>query len=599
MDEYRAPLQDIRFVLEHIVDLSGLAALPGFEHAEPDVVAGLLEEAGKFTSEVLSPLNRSGDLEGARLLDGQVVTPSGFREAYQKFTAAGWGSVGLDEAYGGGGLPHAVAIAVQEMVQSANMSFGLCPALGEGAIEALQHHGSDTLKAAFLPRLVPGAWAATMNLTEPQAGTDLGALRCSAERADDGSYRIRGTKIFITFGDHDLTENVVHLVLARTPDAPAGPRGISCFLVPKYLVGPAGELGERNDVRVVSLEHKLGIHGSPTCVMSFGEADGAVGYLIGEENRGLQYMFTMMNHERIFVGCQGVALAQRAYQEASAYARERRQGRAVGGELAPGESSPIVDHADVRRMLLTIRSGVEAARCLLYVTAGTGDRAERHPDPQQRKRCAEQLALLTPVAKAWCTELGVELTSLAMQVFGGMGYVEETGVPQLYRDVRITPIYEGTNGVQAMDLVTRKLPMEGGAVVRGYLAEIRELCGGIGDAADPLAAARDSLLRATGALADASAWLLARMESDPRSVAAAATPYLMMFGEVAGGRYLLQAALEARRQLAAGRGEGGFLRDKITVARFYAEQILPRAVARLPAVTAGADTLFAIDAGGL
>jgi len=595
MDDYRAPLQDILFALNQIADLPGLATLPGFEHAEPEVVAGLLEEAGKFMSEVLSPLNRSGDLEGARLVDGEVVTPGGFRDAYQKFSEAGWGAVGLDEAHGGGGLPHAVAIAVQEMVQSANMSFGLCPALGEGAIQALRHHGSDALKATFLPKLVPGVWSATMNLTEPQAGTDLGALRCSAERADDGSYRIRGTKIFITFGDHDLTENVVHLLLARTPDAPSGPRGISCFLVPKFLVGPAGEIGARNDLQVVSLENKLGIHGSPTCVMSFGEAEGAVGYLIGEENRGLQYMFTMMNHERIFVGCQGLAIAQRAYQEAASYARERRQGRAIGSDTAAGESSLIIDHADVRRMLLTIRSSLDAMRCLLYVTAASGDRAEHHPDPEERARFAARSALLTPVVKAWITDRGVELTSLAMQVFGGMGYVEETGIPQLYRDVRITPIYEGTNGIQAQDLVTRKLPLEGGAVVRSYLDEIRSLCGEIRDSRDPLAKARDSLSRAVDSLGEAGEWLLARSESDPRSVAAGASPYIAMFGDVAGGYYLLKSALVARQQLQAG-GDDSFLRDKVAAARFYAEQVLPRAVAQLPAITAGAATLFEIDA---
>jgi alkylation response protein AidB-like acyl-CoA dehydrogenase len=369
MSEYRAPLEDIRFVLTHVVGLSELAEFPGFESADPELVAGLLEEAGKFMTEVLSPLNRSADTEGAHLENGVVTTPSGFREAYAKFADAGWGSVGLDADFGGGGLPRTLAIVVQEMVASANMTFGLCPALGEGAMEALRDHGSAELQQAYLPKLVPGEWSATMALTEPHAGTDLGALRTTAERVDDGSYRLRGTKIFITFGDHDLTENIIHLVLARTPDAPPGVKGISCFIVPKFLVGPDGTLGARNDVKVISLERKLGIHGSPTCVMSYGEESGAVAYLIGEENRGLSYMFTMMNRERLFVACQGLAIAERAYQFAAEYARERRQGRAVGSRLAPGEMSPIIDHADVRRMLLTMRATIEAMRCLLYATA--------------------------------------------------------------------------------------------------------------------------------------------------------------------------------------------------------------------------------------
>ncbi|MFQ5416181.1 MAG: acyl-CoA dehydrogenase C-terminal domain-containing protein [Myxococcota bacterium] len=597
MNEYRAPLADIRFLLEHVVEIGELSKIPGYEHAEPEVVAGLLEEAAKFMAEVLSPLNRQGDLQGARLVDGVVRSPDGFREAYQKFTAAGWGAVGLDERHGGGGLPYVVATVVEEMIQSANMSFGLCPALGGGAIEALRHHGSEALKATFLTKLVSGEWSATMNLTEPQAGTDLGALRTSAERAEDGNYRIKGTKIFITYGDHDLTDNVIHLVLARTTDAPAGVRGISLFLVPKFLVGPGGEIGERNDLKVVSLEHKLGIHGSPTCVLNFGEdAGGATGYLLGEENRGLQYMFTMMNHERLFVGCQGVAIAERAYQEAAHYARERRQGRAIGSDAVAGESSVIIEHADVRRMLMTMKATIEGMRGLLYDTAATDDLAERHPDAAVRGRSSARVALLTPVVKAWLTDAGVEVTSLAMQVFGGMGYVEETGMPQFYRDVRITPIYEGTNGVQAMDLVSRKLPMEGGAVVAAYLGDIDSLCGELSDAGGALAHSGAQLAAAVVGLREATEWLLERSESDPRSVAAAASPYLRMFGIVAGAYYLMKSALIARR-LQESSPDDSFLRNKQATARYYAEQLLPDAVAKLAAVTAGSDSLFEIPAG--
>jgi len=595
MGEYRAPLEDIGFVLEHIVGLADLAALPGFESADPELVAGLLEEAGKFMSEVLSPLNRTADLEGATLADGVVTTPAGFREAYAKFAEAGWGSVGLDAEYGGGGLPRTLAIVVQEMVASANMTFGLCPALGEGAIEALGDHGSDVLKQTYLPKLVPGEWSATMALTEPHAGTDLGALRCSAERQADGSYRLRGTKIFITFGDHDLTDNIIHLVLARTTDAPPGVKGISCFIVPKFLVGPDGAIGARNDVHVVSLEHKLGIHGSPTCVLQFGESEGAVGYLIGEENRGLQYMFTMMNRERLFVACQGLAIAERAYQLASEYARERRQGRAVGARLAPGEMSPIIEHADIRRMLLTMRSTIEGMRCLLYATAQAADFAANHPDASVREKHAALAALLTPVAKVWLTDSGVEITSLAIQIHGGMGYVEETGVPQLFRDARITPIYEGTNGVQAIDLVTRKLPMSGGAVVRGLIGEMRDLDAALAEAGESFADLRRQLADAVASFEEATEWLLARFEADPLAITAGATPYAQMFGGVIGGYYLARSALAAQALLDGGE-PSSFAANKIATARFYAAQILPLAQARSAAVTAGGDPLFAIAA---
>jgi len=595
MSEYAAPLEDITFLLEHVVGLADLAALPGYEDAQPDFVAALLEEAAKFMGEVLSPLNRIGDLEGSRIEGDRVATPSGFREAYAKFREAGWGAVGLPTEYGGAGLPQTVAIAVQEMNVSANMAFALCPSLGEGAIAALRDHGSDELKRLYLPKLVPGEWTASMCLTEPQAGSDLAALRTTATREVDGSYRIKGTKVFITWGDHDMADNVVHLVLARTPEAPPGVRGISCFIVPKFLVGPDGVIGARNEVDVVSLEHKLGIHASPTCVMNFGEVEGAVGYLIGEENRGLEYMFTMMNHERILAGCQGLAIAERAYQRAVEYAREREQGRAFGSDRPKGVSSPIIDHADVRRMLLTMKSTIEAMRCLLYTASKASDLASLHPDAEIRARNEARLALLTPIAKLWLSEQGAEVASLAIQVHGGMGYVEESGVAQYYRDSRVISIYEGTSGIQALDLVTRKLQMDGGAAVRDYLDELRALDAELAAAGEALAVVRENLAGAVRALAEASEWLLERNERDPRSVIAAATPYARMFSEVAGAGCLARSALVAMRLLADGRDDAS-LANRLVTARFFAEHVLPGAVARMSAITAGGDVLFAIDA---
>jgi alkylation response protein AidB-like acyl-CoA dehydrogenase len=594
MSEYAAPLEEMIFALEHIADLGRLNALPGYEDADPALVRDLLEQAGRFMTDVMSPLNAVGDREGARLQDGAVHMPEGFREAYQQYVKAGWGAVAFDPEYGGGGLPYTVAVVITEMLASANMSFGLCPALGEGAIEALAHHGSEALKRTYLSRLVSGEWSATMDLTEPQAGSDLGAIRTQAVPQSDGSYRISGTKIFITFGDHDLTENVIHLVLARTPGAPAGSRGISCFIVPKFLVRPDGGLAERNDLSVVSLEHKLGIHASPTCVMSYGERGGATGFLIGEENQGLRYMFTMMNRERIFVGTQGLGIAERAYQRALAYARERRQGRAIGLEPSGGEMSPIIDHADVRRMLFTMKSQIDAMRCLLYSTAAAADISARHPGDDERALASERLALLTPVVKAWLSDAAVEIASLGIQIHGGVGYVEETGAAQHLRDARIAPIYEGTNGIQALDLVMRKLPMQDGAVVRRFLEEMRaadaELTG-----AD-LDDIRAGLAEGVGTLARATDWLLERIRTDPRDVAAAAGPYLRLFGCVVGAYYVARSACVARRR-AAETEDGRFLAAKIGSARFYIGQLLPQATGLLPAICAGASPLFDADPG--
>ena len=424
-------------------------------------------------SEVLAPLNRSGDRQGVRVEGDEVRTADGFADAYRRYVDAGWGGVPFDPAYGGGGFPWAVALALQEMLTAANMSFSLCPLLTQGAVDMLSHHGSEEQKETWLPKLVSGEWTGTMNLTEPQAGSDVGALATRAVPADDGTWRITGQKIFITYGEHDLADNIVHLVLARVPDAPPGTRGISCFIVPKYLLDADGRPGVRNDLRVVSTEHKVGIHASPTCVMSYGDRGGAVGYLIGEPNAGMRYMFTMMNNARLSVGLEGLALAERAYQQAASYARERRQGVAIGSPA--GEPSPIVEHADVRRMLMTMRASIEAMRGLLYLDGGAVDRAAHHPDAEERTRWANRVALLTPVCKAWCTDLGVELTSLAVQVHGGMGYIEETGVAQHWRDLRIAPIYEGTNGIQAMDLVGRKLTLDGGQPLKELLSDVGAL----------------------------------------------------------------------------------------------------------------------------
>ena len=547
MADYRPPLEDIRFVLRNVVDLAALT--------DADAVEGLLEEAGRFFAQEIAPTNRAGDLEGLTLEDGAVTTPAGFKEAYRRYVDAGWGAVPFDPEYGGGGFPWLVAIALQEMITSANMSFSMAPLLTQGAIEMLAHHASEAQRNEYLPNMVSGAWTGTMNLTEPQAGSDVGAVRTKAEPRADGTYGITGQKIFITFGEHDLTENIIHLVLARTPTAPPGTKGISCFIVPKVLAD-----GTRNAVTCVGLEHKMGIHASPTCVLAY---EDATGYLIGEENEGMRFMFTMMNNARLSVGLQGLAIGERAYQDARAYARERLQGRAPG--TPPGTQSPIVEHADVRRMLLTMRSLVEAMRGLVYLNAESIDLARAGDEARQ-----ELADLLTPITKGWCTDMGVEVTSLAVQVHGGMGYIEETGVAQHYRDARIPPIYEGTNGIQAMDLVGRKLPMRGGGVVKDLLARM-------GDGASP------ALADAVAAVGEATDWLIEHGLADPQDALAGSVPYLRMWG-VTLGSWLL-----ARSAAAAGPGS-----DKEVVSRFFDAHVLPQARAALPGVTAGAGVLYEI-----
>ena len=598
MAEYVPPLRDIRFVLEQLVDLRGLSKLEAYGHADPGTVLGVIEESGRFMAEVVGPLNRVGDTAGSTLDgDGNVTTPPGFRETYRQYVDAGWGAVPFPQEFGGGGFPWLVAVVMQEMMASASMAFSLCPLLTQGAIDMLAQHGSPAQQVTYLERMVSGEWAGTMNLTEPQAGSDLGAVRAKAVPAGDGTWRITGQKIFITYGEHDLAGNIIHLVLARVPGAPRGTRGISCFIVPKYLVNGDGSLGARNDLRCVSIEHKLGIHASPTCVMSYGDADGAVGYLIGEANQGMRYMFTMMNTARLSVGLQGLALGERAYQDALRHAQERRQGRAVGAPA--GEPPPIVEHPDVRRMLLTMKAYIEAMRAILYTNAVSIDLARHHYDQAEREARRELVDLLTPISKAWCTDLGVDLASIGLQVHGGMGYVEKTGVAQYLRDSRISPIYEGTNGIQAIDLVMRKVPMRGGAVVADLLGQIEALDLELAAVGPELDLMRPSLAGGVSALREATSWIVSRSQTEPNDALAGATPYLRLFGLVIGGWLMARSALAARQLLRNASGpDAVFLQDKISTALFYTDQLLPQAAGLLPAVTAGAEQLFRIDFKG-
>jgi 3-(methylthio)propanoyl-CoA dehydrogenase len=590
MTTYSAPLNDIRFVFEHVTPLSELASLEAFSHADPDLVLGLLEEAGRFASQAIAPTNRDGDLEGSRLDGDQVVTPESFKRVYSQYVEAGWGAVQHPTEFGGGGFPLLVANAVKEMITSANMAFSLGPLLTTGAVYLLEHHGDDEQLQTYVPKMVSGEWTGTMNLTEPQAGSDVGAVTTKAVPQDDGSYRITGQKIYITYGEHDLADNIIHLVLARLPDAPPGTKGISLFLVPKYHVQDDGSLGERNDVKVIGLEHKLGIHASPTCTMAFGEDDGgAVGYIVGEPHTGMRSMFTMMNDARLGVGLQGLAIAERAYQQSVEYAQERRQGRAPTAEK--GEQSPIIEHADVRRMLLTMKAYIEAMRCLTYANAFALDQAHRAEDAGVREHQQKVADLLTPLSKAWCTDLGVELTSIAVQIHGGMGYVEETGVAQHYRDAKIAAIYEGTNGIQALDLVGRKLPYDGGAFVKGFIGELRDIADELPDGLSSIA---DHLRDGIGSLEEATDWIFAHSEN-PNDVFAGATPYLRLFGTVVGGAYLARGAAAAQRQLDAGEGDTEFLESKVVTARFYAEQLLPQVHGLVGASTAGAGDLYALS----
>ena len=595
MADYRPPLRDVNYVLDHLVDLGGLCELPAFATLDPDTMKGVLEENARFVADVIAPLNRVGDTVGSVFepATNTVRTPDGFIDAYHQYVDAGWGGVPFPEVYDGGGFPWLVGIVMQEFISSANMAFSMAPLLTQGAIDLLMHHGSEEQKEKYLKRMVTGEWTGTMNLTEPQAGSDVGAVRTKAVPQADGTYRIFGTKIYISFGEHDMAENIVHLVLARTPDAPAGTKGISCFIVPKYLVNDDGSLGARNDVKVVSIEHKMGIKASPTCVMSYGEDDGAIGYLIGEENRGMSYMFTMMNNARLSVGLEGLSLAERAYQDALQYSQERRQGRAPGAPA--GEMSLIIDLPDVRRMLLTMRSIVDALRAIIYVNAHALDMAAHHPDEDVRQKNQELVELLIPVSKGFGTDMGIEATSLAIQVFGGMGYIEESGVPQHFRDARITSIYEGTNGIQAMDLVGRKLPMRAGGVMDDYLTQVSALVARLDDAGPEFSGIRDRIDESLACVRNTVIWLMEHGIADVRNALAGATPFLRMFGLLVGARYLADSALAAKADIDACLGDAEYLNARITVARFYCDNLLPGVLGLESAVTAGFADLYAIS----
>jgi alkylation response protein AidB-like acyl-CoA dehydrogenase len=586
---YRAPVADIAFALKHCTSMSS-AAVSATEVGElgEDLIDAVLEQAGRFATDVIAPLNALGDRHGAPFQDGAVTMPSGWKRAYQAWAAAGWNGIAAPMEWGGQGLPHALNAACVEMWNSASMAFGIGPVLTMSAIEALAAHGSDELKRRYLTKLVSGDWMGTMQLTEPQAGSDLSLLRTKAERAGNGGYRITGQKIFITYGEHDLTDNIIHFVLARLPDAPAGTRGISLFLVPKFLLNPDGSLGARNDLRAHSVEHKLGIHASPTCTMVYGDHGGATGFLVGGEHDGLACMFTMMNLARLAVGLQGVGIAERATQQALAYARERKQGRAPGSD---SKTVPIIAHPDVRRMLLSMRALTRAARALCYSTAAAIDRSRDVVDIAKSKAAHERASLLTPVAKAFSTDIGIQVASLGVQVHGGMGYIEETGAAQHLRDARIAVIYEGTNGIQAIDLVTRKLPLSGGAAVKSFLQDARAIVAQVDGNNNPgfgwtgvrLAEALDSLERS-------GEWLLAQLKRSPQAALAGATPYLQLFGYAAGGVLLAQEALAALR---IGNGEPA---ARVALARFFAEHFAVSAPALEREIIEGSDSLLNVDA---
>ncbi|ANL39403.1 MULTISPECIES: acyl-CoA dehydrogenase [Rhizobium] len=584
---YKAPVEEIAFTLKHVAGMSEVMSSGLFGELGDDLVDAILSEAGRFATEEVAPLSDIGDRQGARLVDGEVRLPDGWRDLYRNWIAGGWNGLTAPQAFGGQALPDMLNVASLEMWNSGSMAFALAPTLTMGAIEAVHIHGSAALKETYLEKMVSGEWTGTMNLTEPHAGSDVGALKARAERRPDGSYRIFGQKIFITWGEHDAADNIIHLVLARLPDAPAGTRGISLFLVPKFLVNDDGSLGPRNDLFCHSLEHKLGIHGSPTCTMIYGDGrfggeKGAIGWLVGEENKGLACMFTMMNNARLAVGMQGVAIAEAATQKALAYARERTQGRAPGS-TGPG-MSPIVDHPDVARMLLTMKALTQGSRAISYACAHAIDMSRRAGDSRHWQ---ERAALLTPIAKAFSTDAGVEVASLGIQVHGGMGFIEETGAARYLRDARIAPIYEGTNGIQAIDLVTRKLPLSGGDQVMGFIAELKAIAEAAGRS--NLDGFGETAARLAVAIADldaATAWLLAALADDRAAEAlAGATPYQRLFGLVLTGCYLAKGALA---ESGDGKGEG-----RIALCRFAAENLLAETAALRDRVVNGAASLAA------
>jgi hypothetical protein len=591
---YTPPLKEIRFVLDHLASMPEVATLPGFEEASSDMVDSILGEAARIAENVLAPLNRIGDVQGAKLdADGIARTAEGWGTAWQALVEGGWNGLPFDPARGGMGLPNLLNTAVQEMWHSANMAFALCPMLTQGAVNAVQLYGSDAMKDLYLPKMISGEWTGTMNITEPQAGSDLAATRSRAMPSGD-HYLVTGQKIFITYGDHDLTENIVHLVLARLPDAPAGVKGISLFVVPKFLVNADGSLGARNQVKCVSLERKLGIHGSPTAVLSFGDEGGATGFLVGEPNRGLEYMFAMMNHARLNVAMQGLSIAERAYQQALAYARDRVQGKPLG--WSEGQSKGIVNHPDVRRLLMGMKARIEAMRGILYTAAAAVDVSHHHADEAARGRAGLLVDLLTPIAKGWCTETGQQLASDGVQVHGGMGFIEETGAAQHLRDARITTIYEGTTAIQANDLINRKILRDGGTAANGLLDEIATLGGELsGHADDALRVTGAELVSAVNEAKQAVAWVLTAAKEDARLPAAASVTLLELMGVVTGGWQLARAARVAVERLAEGDSDTAFLSAKPLTARFYATHVLPKAAALRATVVNGSASVMALS----
>jgi alkylation response protein AidB-like acyl-CoA dehydrogenase len=582
---YRAPVRDIRFALEEIAAMDSLKATGAFPEFSSDLTPAILDEAAKLANDVLAPLNWDGDQQGCTLKDGAVTTPKGFKDAYDKFVEGGWQGLQFPTEAGGMGLPKALGCALMEMLQSSNMAFGLGPMLSFGAIESLIEVGTDEQREIYLPKIISGEWTATMNLTEPQAGSDVGALRTKAEPNGDGSWAITGQKIYITWGEHDCAENIVHLVLARTPDGAPGTKGISLFLVPKFLPDEAGNPGERNAVTAIGLEHKMGIHGSPTCTMEYA---GAKGWLVGEEFKGMAGMFIMMNSARLNVGVQGVGIAERAYQQALAYAKDRRQGKAIKGE-GPGPHA-IIDHPDVRRTLALMKAKIEAARAICFHAAVEADLAAHGDDAEEKAWSKRREDLLIPIAKAWSTDMGVEVASLGVQVHGGMGFIEETGAAQHYRDARIAPIYEGTNGIQAIDLVGRKLVRDGGTAMGELIEDIRQTVEDCATSSNPeLPVLAERLKPACDALEEASAWLLKASDEDRL---AAATPFLKLAGDVTGGWLMSVGAVAAQRMLKEGSNEAQYANARIALARVYAETVLTSAPGLLGDVMVGAEPLF-------
>ena len=588
---YKAPVKDIVFGYEVIDSYNVLNKISDFSDFSEDIVIPTMEECAKFSEEVLAPINAIGDQQGASIENGNVTMPEEFVDAYKKFIEAGWASISLPEEIGGGGMPITLSGGTLEILSTANLAFGLAPGLSAGAISAINFHGNQEQKDKFLPKLVSGEWTGTMNLSEPQSGSDLGTITTKAEKQDDGTYKVTGTKVWITFGEHNMTENIIHLVLAKVPGSPEGTKGISMFIVPKVMVNDDGSLGENNNVSCISIEEKLGIHASPTCVMEY---DGSVGYLVGEENRGLNYMFTMMNEARVWVGGQGLACASGALQGASQYARDRVQGRPVGMSKEDAKKSTIIDHADVRRMLITIKSYVDAMRYLMYDNQLMLD-LEYFAEGELKEFGEERCGILTPITKAWISDLGVELSSIAIQVYGGMGYVEETGVAQYLRDSRIAPIYEGTNGIQALDLMFRKLPLDNGQAMQRLLTDVNKVIDEMSEGGEVLSDMAQKLKVEVDRLSEVTLWLGSKMlEGELVDASAGATPYLKMFGQVLGGYYMGKAAILATKKLEETGDE--YYNEKITLSKFYIEQLLPLASGYASSVTAGKDDLFNIKA---